>query len=114
MVMQPVSSHLRKNPKDDNEPRASQLLIFCIFLGVADDDEPPWLIVILFFLGVADDGEPPWFVIISLFFFIGVVDDNGPPCFVVISLFFFSSVANDGELRASLSFLNFFSQGKRQ
>jgi hypothetical protein len=42
VVMQPVSSHLRKNLRDDNEPGASQLVvIFCIFLGVANDSEPP-------------------------------------------------------------------------
>jgi len=42
VVMQPMSSHLKKNLGDDNEPGASQLVvIFCIFLGVADDDEPP-------------------------------------------------------------------------
>jgi hypothetical protein len=42
VVMQPMSSHLRKNLGDDNKPGASQLVvIFCIFLGVVDDDEPP-------------------------------------------------------------------------
>jgi len=62
VVMQLVSSHLKKNLGDDNESRASQfIVIFCIFLGVADDGEPPWLIIIslLCFSGVADDGEPP-------------------------------------------------------
>jgi hypothetical protein len=38
---------LKKNLGDDNEPGASQLIvIFCIFLGVADDGEPPWFIII--------------------------------------------------------------------
>jgi len=60
--MQLVSSHLKKNLGDDNEPGASQfIIIFCIFLSVVDDGEPPWLIIIslFFFSGVADDGEPP-------------------------------------------------------
>jgi hypothetical protein len=42
VVMQPVSSHLRKNLGDENEPRASELvIIFYIFLSVADDGKPP-------------------------------------------------------------------------
>jgi len=62
VVMQPMNSHLKKNLGDDNESRASQLVvIFCIFLGVANDSEPPWLVVIslIFFSGVTDDDEPP-------------------------------------------------------
>ncbi len=60
--MQPMSSHLKKNPGDDNESRASQLVvIFYIFLGVANDSEPLWLVVIslIFFSSVTDDDEPP-------------------------------------------------------
>ncbi len=61
MVMQQMSSHLKKNLGDDNESGASQfVVIFCIFLGVADDDEPPWLVVIFLFffpLSVVDDGS---------------------------------------------------------
>jgi hypothetical protein len=39
-----------KNPEDDNESRASQLvIIFCIFLSVVDDGKPPWLVVISLF-----------------------------------------------------------------
>jgi hypothetical protein len=42
-----VNSQLKKNPGDDNEPSASQLIgIFCIFLGVADDSKPPWVVII--------------------------------------------------------------------
>jgi len=61
-----------KIPRDDNESGASQLIsIFCIFLGVVDDGEPPWLVIIslpFFSSGVANDGEPPQLVVISLFF----------------------------------------------
>jgi len=41
VVMQPMSSHLRKNPRDDNEPRASQLIVIFSIWGKKpkDDDE---------------------------------------------------------------------------
>ncbi len=128
-----MSSHLRKNPRDalggdviseftlekkprdDNEPRASQLVvIFYIFLGVTNDSEPPWLVVIslLFFSGVVDDVKPPWLIVIPLFFFSGVINDDKPPWLVVISLFFFSGV-NDDESEGALSFLSFFLRCRR-
>ncbi len=80
-----------KIPRDDNEPGASQLVgIFCIFLGVVNDGEPPWLVVIslpFFSSGAADDGEPPRFVVISLFFF-QVSRWRRAGRLIVISLFF--------------------------
>jgi hypothetical protein len=49
----------------------SSFLCF-FFLGVTDDDKPPWLVIIslFFFSDVADDGEPggSWLVVISWVF----------------------------------------------
>jgi F0F1-type ATP synthase membrane subunit a len=42
VVMQLVSSHLKENLGDDNESGASEfVIIFCIFLSVANDGKPP-------------------------------------------------------------------------
>ncbi len=65
VVMQPMNSHLRKNPRDDNELKASQLIVIFSIWGKKPRDnnelKASQLIVIFSIWGKKprDNNEPP-------------------------------------------------------